>query len=123
MSNVNQEPGSQFSFPGAESFPEEQRGKLGELIQDLLGSQPKLVGDICAANGIGWRSDGFPDYEGVNLVERRVKNYGCALIAMTVADSMGKQLTPTDIVRINQQQGFVYENIPEAVRKFLELQG
>jgi hypothetical protein len=117
MQERNESGKQEFSFPGMDVFTEEQASELSTLIQDAETSQPTVVRDLYkeVVGGDGYREDGWPDYRGVNFVERQVKFNGCAFIALRTAALLGKEIDNEELVTLMQGRFLVYTDMPQMI--------
>ncbi len=117
---VGQTPIEPVPFSGMELFSTDHAKRLGTLIGSIKGFQARAVIEVSEQAGVGWQPNGFPDTKGVAQVERIIKTRGCAMIALETARALGGSLSTEEIVELVEQNGGVYESIPQAVRTFLQ---
>jgi hypothetical protein len=60
------------TFPGHEQFDPNVAKNIQQLIDDINATHQDSLRYLCAANGVGWKPDGFLDEVGIN---KSYKNY------------------------------------------------
>jgi hypothetical protein len=82
------------TFPGHEQFDSQAAIYIQLFIDDINATHQDNLRDLCAANGVGWKPDGFLDEEGIDIVLQELNRRETVLLAGVTAAMLQQTVGP-----------------------------